>query len=98
MRIPTSRASYRALSSTVSRGTIKHAPGWKEELASNSESAVKADREPHSGMDDLRKRSVDHLHGKAENTGEIEHAPGWDHSKSSNSEASVSINADELCF
>ncbi|GJJ78756.1 hypothetical protein EMPS_11115 [Entomortierella parvispora] len=43
---------------------IKHAPGWKQEDASESEANVKADREPHPrNVEHLQRETVDHLHG-----------------------------------
>ncbi|KAF9350236.1 hypothetical protein BGX26_011550 [Mortierella sp. AD094] len=41
---------------------IKHAPGWKNENASESEASVKADREAHPpSTEHLQRESVEHL-------------------------------------
>ncbi|KAF9435274.1 hypothetical protein BGZ76_006592 [Entomortierella beljakovae] len=46
---------------------IKHAPGWKQENASDSEANVKADREPQVySTEQMQRESVEHLKNNAE--------------------------------
>ncbi|KAJ7087615.1 hypothetical protein B0H15DRAFT_754550, partial [Mycena belliarum] len=42
----------------------KHAPGWNEHLASESEATVKADRADHSDMETMQKNTVDYTHSR----------------------------------
>lgn len=45
--------------------TIKSAPLWRDENATESEADVKADREPlPSNMDELQRESVEHIWSK----------------------------------
>ncbi|CAG8470048.1 6255_t:CDS:2 [Paraglomus brasilianum] len=45
------------------RNLIKNAPGWKEELASDSEAAVKADRGPDpDSLKVLQEETIDAIH------------------------------------
>ncbi|PAV16033.1 hypothetical protein PNOK_0765300 [Pyrrhoderma noxium] len=41
--------------------THEYAPGWNEYLATNSEAAVKADKDGSESPDVLQKRSVEHI-------------------------------------
>ena len=45
---------------------IPGAAGWNEELASDSEAAVKADRHASDSIDELQNLSVKHLHGQVD--------------------------------
>ncbi|KAL3152927.1 hypothetical protein ABBQ38_012230 [Trebouxia sp. C0009 RCD-2024] len=45
---------------------IPGAAGWNEELASDSEASVKADRHAPDSVDELQKLSVKHLHGQVD--------------------------------
>ncbi|CAI2161677.1 14035_t:CDS:2 [Funneliformis geosporum] len=40
------------------KSTIKSAPGWSEQLASESEAAVKAERDHSVTIEDLQKHSI----------------------------------------
>ncbi|CAG8435162.1 981_t:CDS:2 [Scutellospora calospora] len=44
------------------KGPMKHAPGWNERLASDSEAMVKAEREPdHQSIAELQQETLSHL-------------------------------------
>jgi hypothetical protein len=54
----------RALHNDRNDSSIPNAPGWNEELASDSELGVKADRTPEMGMKELQNRTIDAVHKK----------------------------------
>ncbi|CAG8593079.1 11115_t:CDS:2 [Dentiscutata heterogama] len=55
-------------------GNVKHAPGWNERLASDSEAMIKAEREPDSSsMDDLQRETLSYL--KTYNTHDMNETP-----------------------
>ncbi|KAF9114769.1 hypothetical protein BGX27_009890 [Mortierella sp. AM989] len=66
-RLPLIARTFSSSQNKNKEELLKHAPGWKDEHASESEAIVKADREPHyPDLDHLQRQSVEHLKGQSD--------------------------------
>ncbi|KAG0034616.1 hypothetical protein BGZ81_003929 [Podila clonocystis] len=80
------------------KDTLKTAPGWDDDNATESEADVKADREPlPKNVEELQRESVESLHrSKAGRNIPLKTAPAWSEENATESEMDVKADREPL--